>query len=721
MLVRHVPPIPAPMPHSALTRWTLRLPAHVLNGLAVAMGIGCVQLLFGVFASPHVAQLAVSGAVYASLADLPDTRGRSWHRVLSAAAGGTLSALLVSLLMPFPQFVGIGIAVITFAAMMTLVWGPRAGPVSFAPLLAIVFTMGLPPGHDTLPVVAWNAAGALAYLLWSQITVAALQRRYRSLVLANAIGATVRLLQSRANLLEAVGDRADTSGRLQDWILNEASLAERLQTARDLLFAASDTPRARRETALLLHTIELRDILLASQLDIDLLGTDEAGRQLRHGLAERLRRMGDELGAMQATLHGAPAAVVTLREACTVHNLFGNADLPVGDPRARLLPALVNRVLHLQRDLDQMQALLRGAAPQLLLSREELRQFVGPEGWPLVALRVNATLQSPVLRHALRAALALATAYYVALVLPWASHPQWLVLSVAVVLRGNLGQTLARRNARVLGTIAGCVLVMLLAQVPSTAFMGLVFLAAVGLAHSFAVERYLVTAVAATVMALLQAHLAQPGSGFPVAERVADTVLGALLAWGFSYVLPSWERRNLPQTVARGLQALQDYARYSLQSLDAAGAVAQRLARRQAYDALAALATTLQRSVAEPASVRPPVQELALLLDHGQRLMAHLSVLRLMLARSSAELDRPEAVAALQAASKALDAALVASPSSPAVETPGTPGPGLERLPDEPPTQALLPWLLWRLQVTVHDGRVTGLAASRALASLAAR
>ena len=709
------------MPHSALTRWTLRLPAHVLNGLTVALGIGCVQLLFGVLAGPHIAQLAVSGAVYASLADLPDTRARSWRRVLSAAAGGTLSAWLILLLMPHPQLVGIGIAAITFAAMMTLVWGPRAGAVSFAPLLAIIFTMGLPKAHDTLQVVAWNAAGALAYVLWSQIAVSAMQRRYRSLLLANAIGATVRLLQSRANLLEAVGDRADTSGRLQDWILNEAALAERLQAARDLLFTASDTPRARQETALLLHTIELRDILLASQLDIGLLGADEQGRQLRHCLAERLRQMGDELDAMQAALRGAPLTSVVPREASTVSSLFGTVNLATGDGRARLLPALVNRVLHLQRDLDRMQALLRGGAPQLQLSREELRQFVGPTSWPLVALRAHATLQSPVLRHALRAALALATAYYVALVLPWASHPQWLVLSVAVVLRGNLGQTLARRNARVLGTIAGCMLVMVLAQVPSTAFMGLVFLVAVGLAHSFAVERYLVTAVAATVMALLQAHLAQPGSGFPIAERVADTVLGALLAWGFSYMLPSWERRNLPLTIARGLQALQDYARHSLQSLDAAGAVAQRLARRQAYDALAALAATLQRSAAEPASVRPPVHELALLLDHGQRLMAHLSVLRLMLARGSDELGRPEASAALQAASEALGKALAASApvaddsAAPAIEI------GLEHLPAEPPTQALLPWLLWRLQVTVHDARVTGVAASRALASLAPR
>jgi uncharacterized membrane protein YccC len=72
-------------------------------------------------------------------------------------------------------------------------------------------------------------------------------------------------------------------------------------------------------------------------------------------------------------------------------------------------------------------------------------------------------MQSPVLRHAVRAALALGSAYYLALALPWASHPHWLVLSVAVVLRGNLEQTLSRRNARVMGTMLGCAVVLGLA------------------------------------------------------------------------------------------------------------------------------------------------------------------------------------------------------------------------------------------------------------------
>jgi uncharacterized membrane protein YccC len=182
------------------------------------------------------------------------------------------------------------------------------------------------------------------------------------------------------------------------------------------------------------------------------------------------------------------------------------------------------------------------------------------------------------------------------------------VLSVAVVLRGNLEQTLSRRNIRVLGTLLGCLIVMGLAHVPSPALLTAAFLVAVSLAHSFAVERYLVTASAATVMALLQAHLAQPAIGFPISERLADTVLGALMAWAFCFVLPSWERRALPRTLPRLLMALRAYADAALEPPDPARperSVAQRLTRRQAYDALACWPPAAQRLRAAPGAAAP--------------------------------------------------------------------------------------------------------------------
>ena len=675
---------------TTLLRGGRRLPSHLVNGISVALGLGLVQLLFGGLGGFHAAQLASTGAVCVSLADVPNTVGRAWRQMLLAVVLGSAASLAVALLVPWPDALGVGIALISFAAMMVLAWGPRAGPVSFAPLLALVFSMALPHGHDSvLALVGWNAAGALAYFGWALASTALLQPRYRTLALAAALAATARLLRDRADVLES--GTADVAARAA--VAAEAALAERLQAARDLLFAAPDTADGRRRIAILLRTIDLRDVLLASRLDVEALGEAAAAQAVREQTAAGLRRIAAALERSQQALREARAAA---RSPENIVVAFA-ADAP---------RAIVERMRHLADDVAQIEALVGGGDEALPLEAEQLRRFVAPEGWPLRALPPHLSLRSPVLRHALRVGLALGSAYFIGRALPWASHPHWLVLSVAVVLRGNLQQTLSRRDARVFGTMLGCVAVLVLARVPSPVALSAVFLLAAGTAHAFVTVRYVLTASAATVMALLQSHLVDPASGFAVAERLADTLLGALLAWGFSYVLPSWERRTLPQAIRRALLALQQYARHTL-TASAELAVEQRLARRRAYDALGAVAAALQRSGAEPKRVRLPVREVLSLLDQAHRLMAHLSMLRLMLARRSEPPAGP-----LASALAAVDAALAASLAmrgEPAVERAA-----FDALPQASSA------LLGRLQVTVQDGQAVQRAALAALAALGA-
>jgi hypothetical protein len=127
--------------------------------------------------------------------------------------------------------------------------------------------------------------------------------------------------------------------------------------------------------------------------------------------------------------------------------------------------------------------------------------------------------------------------------------------------------------------------------------------------------------------------------------------------------------------------------------------VAQRLARRKAYEALGALGASLQRSAAEPQRARPPVDELSAFLDGGQRLMAHLSAVRLMLVRRSAVLENPGAAAALRAARAELASAL----AGPGAADPPPRRQGLAGLPLQPPERDLLPWLERRLAVAADE------------------
>jgi len=686
-----------------------RLPAYALNGISVALGIGLIQFLITALAGHHAAQLALSGAVCASLADVPNTPARTRSRVPVAAALSLAAALTVALLDPFPIALGFGIGAIAFVAMMTMAWGPRAGAVSFAPILSLVFTMAVPESSvSAWELAAWNAVGGAAYCVWSLVGSTVLQRRQRTLSLVLAVRSIADLFHLRAAVLSP--DPEAAAENMKRWLAGEAAAADRLQTARDFVFAASDSPAARRNTSILLRLIDLRDVLLASRLDLDLLGDDDAGHAVLNQVAAALARIGDALGEAADAVRDGTVLVVTARP---VERLFVDTPMAADDPRVRLLPAIAGRLTNLNDDVLRIQQLLDADLETPVLSRTELQSFVAPEGWPLGALTDQFSGTSPVFRHAVRSALALGCAYFIALASPWASHPHWLVLGVAVVLRGNLEQTLSRRNARVLGTLAGCVVVLTLASLHSPVLLGAVFLFAVGTAHAFVLQRYWLTASAATVMALLQAHAVHPAAGFAITERVADTVLGAALAWAFSYVLPSWERRNLPAALARTLKELSGYAALTL-SEDAADGIQPRLARRRAYDALNALSGVVQRTGAEPEAVRVPVADVARVLDHGQRLMAHLSVVRMILSRRGGELDVAETARALGEARVSLAASLSLQEGPPG-PSPSYPG-GLSMLPIEAPADDVMPWLLRRLQVLAHDARCVQAAANEAVA-----
>ena len=690
-----------------------RLPAYLINGFGVAAGVACIRLLLQAIAGPLGAQLAAGGAIASSLADQVATSQRSVRRVLLAVLLGFGAALMVAALRAQPQLLGLGIALIGGAAMLLMAWGPVANPLSFVPILAMIFAMAAPPDPAApLRAPLWTLAGGVAYLGWTWLSSRLLESRYRTLAVAQAIAASAHELRSRSQLLSAGARRESDNGALREWLRAEAALAEQLQGARDFVYPAAAGAEYRRNTALLQHTFEVRDQLVASRIDLHLLGRDAPGLAIQQRVATGLSLLADELDAAAQRVRGLPAERTPLPEDLGDGRWFTGIDLAPGDPRQRWFATLANRQRHLRDEVQRIHALLDGVQETVALSRDELQQFVTPESWHLADLRAQLAWQSPVLRHAVRTALALGVAYYIALALPWASHPQWLVLSVAVVLRGNLEQTLARRNMRIAGTLAGCALVVALIALRSTLLMEAAFLVAIGVAHAFAPRRYWLTATAATVMALVQVHLVDPGAGLPIAERSADTLLGALLAWGFSYVLPSWEHRRLPQACRRAREALLHYGLLTLQAGARIG-IGQRLARRRAYDALNELGALLQRSSAEPRGVRVPDVELAQMLDHAQRFMAHLSMVRLTLTRRAAGLPREFIAAHIPAACAALQARLGgAEPPQADVESPGD---DAEALPAISPDTDIRPWLQRRLQLLVRESGLIRAASDLAL------
>ena len=627
-----------------------RVPAWIVNGITVTLGLALVQLSIGFVAGASAAQTAIATAVCASLADVVTTTARVARRVFVASVASTLASVLFLAVRPFDALQIPAAALIVFSAMLMLSWGPKAGTGAFAAALSLVFAMSLPASEPLRwDHLAWGLVGSAGYWLWAVVTAWLLQPTWRNASLAATAEGEARLVAAIAAQLRRPSEPIWQSGVLDE----ETALADRFQVARDLVFANDRGPNARRETALLLQLIDLRDLAMASKEAPAQLATEreaELSADVLDGIAAALRAVATALHT-GSPLKPDPAAEAALQQ------LLDELAQSTGAERCT---ALLRSQLELLRSIERL--LDPAEAVHLSCRRADLRRYISPDEWLWSSVAANLHSDTPVFRHALRTAVTAALGYALAQTVAWTPHPQWIVLTIVAVMQGSLAQTLLRRNARVLGTLAGCVVVLLLtAASPSALFLSGSFLIASGIAHAFFPVRYAVTAGAAAVMAVLQAHLAVPDAGFSTLERFGDTITGALLGWAATYVLPIWERKNLPGVLQQATAALRAYAAEAtaLHQADGPGAPgAPRFARQRAYDALRAVSAIRTRSLSEPEDVRVPVPQLTLWLSAAYGLMSQLSNLRLSLTLHASEQGVPGFVAAMEDASKALDASL---------------------------------------------------------------
>ena len=206
-------------------------------------------------------------------------------------------------------------------------------------------------------------------------------------------------------------------------------------------------------------------------------------------------------------------------------------------------------------------------------------------------------------------------------------HGNWVLLTIAVVMRANYGLTRQRRDDRVVGTLIGCVVAAgAVAWLPAGALVAVQGLS-LAVVHSFVRLNYRLASVGASVMALVSLHLVQPSLPAPVLARLADTLIGAAIAHLFSYVWPHWEFREAPRVATGLLARLATFASVALNP--ETGVHDYRLARKNMIEALAALSDSAGRMSIEPTATRKGLDEMAALLIASYGLVAQFSAARL--------------------------------------------------------------------------------------------
>jgi len=717
---------------------------YVANGISVALGLALItaaaHLLLGTAAGAAVSV----GVIVATPPDLAAPRRGKFRQMLPAPLIGLPLFFAVQMLHSRPLALGLLLVPATFLAFLGMAWGKRGIPIAIAVMFSMIFAMATPPpasAQQAMWTTLYFGLGGMLYVLWATIVNAALNARYRVQLMADVLLSVAALMRTQARQFDAPDDTDDVR-ELQAPVLgqllrDQAALTDQLQAARDIVLESPRTERRQRLAAMLMVALEMRDHLVASELDLEALRVHPAGARVIGELRMILHELAGETAALaDALLLGRrPHAPLDRRPLLADIRLpqdSGPNSAGMGPTPALLARGIANRIGHLNDDVLRMTRLARrDIEPDLAAVRTGWKMFVSPTRWSLAPFLAVWRWDAPPLRHAIRAALAIGAGYAIAVAQSWGSHDYWILLTITVVLRGSLSQTLERRNHRVAGTLLGCVLATaLLASHPSALELLLSLTGAQAIAHAFAIRRYLVTAVAATVLGLVQAHILNAGLSTSLAlfERVADTLIGAALAWAFCYVLPSWERSQLPALVMRTMRAQARHAKLALglgqlQAADDSPELAWRLARREAYDSLSALVQATQRSLSEPRAVRPPLGPLEHLQAHSYQLLAQLSAVKSMLVLRRDRLTPAQIEGPLAHAAEHIEQLLSTRPadaslSPPPEGMPASPSSGGPVTLPDPFEQDISPWLLRRLDIASRIAMQLRVDAARILQAL---
>jgi uncharacterized membrane protein YccC len=567
------------------------------RGVRAAIAVVVPFYLAAQLDHPELAWLALGGWLGA-LADPTGTR-RARATAMAVFMGATFAVIWIGGALAIqPVAAAAFIAVIGFAASFARAINGPAGTVGNMITLVTAIASARPSGSAFTE--AWLfAAGAL----WAVLLSSIVWPGWPHLPLRVALGKVFGELAAYCDAIDAAAQEphADWAALARD---HQRRVRAALEHARDTMVALRARHAGERPVGTNLRVL-LGDAELLFFRVIALADEAEAGRE--HDAVRELAVLDREIAERLVTrTPGKPAPAGPIAATSAL---------------ARGTIEWTRKALVRARDLDVLGAVDTPAVDAPAAKpRAALHDAVR-------AVRDAMTPRSPVFHHALRVAITCACAYGIGRVAS-PTHSTWVTVTAIAVLQPYLGATLVRIVERVVGTILGGAIAVLLME--TIADQRVIALLLVPLAVAAVITRtrsYRLFVLLLTPVFVLVTDRWHPGV-YTVGVRIADIALGGALAAVAALIAPSTEHARLSDALAAMLDALGRYADASFEPATT-GADRTRLTvlRRELGIAFENAEVSLERMLAEPKPLQRGNADAAVLLTYGRRLSATLTAI----------------------------------------------------------------------------------------------
>lgn len=632
-------------------------------GLRKAFGLFVAVVVFVGLLQDYAHGVAfASGVLAMSIVDPPaaySLRARS-NELLSTLLLCSAGTFLVNLVGPYPAISWIVVTLLVFFYTILAGYGKSGMLIGFAALLAVLINHNfVKPFDEAMIHSVLTLLGCTSYWFFS-LSISYVFRKYEQrLIIATALYATADYMLARARLYDMERDLDQSFHQL---ISQTSRMIEAQQAARDMILrhlpSADESSSYEQRTRLwniFNRMVAIMDNMVATHTDYQFL-------REKLGEHDALLFMRDTLVILSTTLQHAATDLIRneplsyrssvkaeLRALEFEIEQFRDQNLPQEDPEIYGLVIQIYRrlrnthfnveeisnnlryVKNFQGPPDPRQSGLQrtASAKEAITISPSLLQFRSTNDYSLSRLvnQLKDGLRSPIVRYSLRvtaAVLLVQLGTALALLAPidgdtyqnLSNHSNWILVTVLLIMRPGFTLTQQRTSWRLIGTLIGCVITIGLFAITHNdiVILTMMFIAMI-LGNTYIKDNFKLGSVFITVYILIGFHYLTPGFYWLVGERALDTAIASVITFLFSFLLPWWEKDQLPRYVSNTIDALYHYLHDTIAHVRVLQALpkdqrmvepteptllAMQLSRKKMQDAFALFTDSLNRMMSEP-------------------------------------------------------------------------------------------------------------------------
>lgn len=615
---------------------------ELANAVKVTIAAAVPVILFSWLGDFKTGFAVALGAFLTSPSDISSNLTHKVNGLLSGALIVAGSALVISMVYPYPWlFYPVFVGLLFFLSMIS-VYGYRATNVSFSGLLSVSLVFStIYSGRELYEHCGWMLVGGLFYLLVSMAFWYVRPNRYAEKQLYECIRLTSKYLKLRGDLWTVGANREKIIEKQLELQVELNTIHEHLREALiNSRLGSGPSNQNRKMLIVFISLLEILELALSTSFDHGKLHEKFKGhekvlatyQQLAYNLASTLKKLAKSIENRSKYTSGNRL----FDDLAALEKAIEDYEKEMGhDAAAEGVYLLRTMHRYAEKQVEKINIAERALTLAVFKhdfkgADKDLEKFLKPQYYPISTFTENLSFSSTIFRHSLRLTVTMLCGFIIGQLLPF-QNAYWILLTIVVIMRPGYGLTKERSYHRIFGTILGGFVAFGILSVTQNDYIisGLAVLSMI-LGFAFTTTNYKVGATFVTMYVVFIYGLQTPHIQDVVQYRILDTVAGAVLAFVANHFFwPTWEFLSVPSHTENAVKANRDYLREISELYNKKGEipVSYRLARKEAFIEIGNLMASFQRMAQEPKSKQKSLQQVYKLAVMNHTLLSSLASL----------------------------------------------------------------------------------------------